>query len=433
MRLEYVLSGLSHTKITTPYFDPPVLIDMGCQALKYVSTHTDHDLGLLFNAMVEPSFPKKFVNYRDSVKYIHSDSGGLQLAQKGKPLTPEVEAKIYKTQALNSNISMSIDKIPLEIIPGMGDPRTDMSCKRFVVSENKDAGIESGQNLYRQIQAFKKYRKEDTKNYDSKPLMIIQGNALEDYVEYFDNILAQIPEEDYSMIGGYALAGSAIGIGTLEAMDTLFSFLALDKPKQIPKKIHLLGYGSVQRLMPVLSLKETFFSDYEISYDSTTHTSKYNFGGVLGEHGGDVSFGMQDNPEGREVFGKVYDRFADVIKSTLGVDRQRWVDVIVSDLTGSTRYHSLDEAGIIHRSGPLLCSLYSAYNFIKLVDKTEKNIRTSKHSFTGVLHNIQRNVKSPEHWFEEYRDKVGIHLPSNRIKRIDFRGNYGNNLDSFFE
>lgn len=429
MRLEYVLSGLSHTKLTTPYYDHDGLKKLAASSISHLTASTNHDIGLLFNAMMEANFPVRLEQYRPVVKSIHSDSGGLQLAQQGKPLTPAIEDKIYRVQCLNSNIAMSIDSIPLEILPQFGDPRTDMNAKRFVISENKKAGIVSGQNLNRQLQAFKKHYPNDTKGYDCKPLVIIQGNSLEDFHTYFDGIMEQIAPDDVKLIGGYALAGSAIGIGTLEAMDTLFSFLCLNKPKEIAKKIHLLGYGSVQRLMPLLAIKETLFRDYEISYDSTTHTSKYNFGSILDENGQDLSYGTEQTAISQDAMGRVFDVFAQHINGALNVDKKTWVDVVTSELTGSTRYHGSDEASVIHRSGPLLCSLYSCYNFINLVDRTEADINSTLKPYTRVLSHIRDSCVNPQDWFSKYRNTVSRYLPSKRIQRVQERGKHINTLE----
>lgn len=423
MKLEYVLSGLSHTKITTTYFNDLVLKKLAYDALLSVIKTTNHDLGLLFNAMTESSFPDSLEYYRPVVKSIHSDSGGLQLAQQGKQLTSEIEKKIYKTQCLNSNVAMSIDKIPLEILSGMGDPRTDMNSKKFVISENYAAGVESGKNINRQIQAFKTYRGLDTTGYNCKPLIVIQGNSLDDYVTYFDAIMSQIDKADIGMIGGYALAGSAIGIGTLEAVDTIFSFLTLDRPKEIQNKIHFLGYGSVQRLMPILAIKNTLLKDYEISYDSTSHTSKYNFGSILDENGQDMAFGMVQNDLSRRVMGLVYDRFEDAIRQNLCVTKETWVEVVTSQLTGSTRYHGNSEESIIHRSGVLLCALTSCYNFMKLVDKTEDDITHTNKPYTRVLKYISDKCNTSSDWFDVHRSKVSHFLQSKRIERVTTRGN----------
>lgn len=434
MKFEYVLSGLSHTKVCTRYIsDNPTLVLLTQKLLDFMKENTNHEYGLLFNAMTESGFPEFLAHYRDNVKAIHSDSGGLQLAQQGKPLTPEIENKVYRTQVLNSHVAMSIDQIPIVVDPKMGDPRNTMAAKKFVIGENKQAGIDSGKNLKRQIDIFKKYAHEDTYGYNCKPLMIIQGNALEDYQVYVESILAQIPEEDYKYIGGYALAGSAIGIGELEALDTLFSFDALYKPKDIGNRIHLLGYGSVSRLIPIITLRDTIFKDYEISYDSTTHTAKYNFGAVFDSKGNTTKFGTHRSEFNLKLFKEVYNTFGDTLYDVLGVDAEKWAEIITSELTGSTRYHDTNEYHTIHLSGAVVCAMYSVYNFVKIVEATEKNLFRSGKTSTQIYKFIQDNCTSHEDWFGKHRNTLIRNLQSDRIERIPTRDHKDDGLDSFFE
>ena len=417
-KFEYVLSGLSFVRIkSVPQADRLLAATKAC--LRHLNEFSPtHDVALLYNAMTEVSMIEIMDHFRDDVNSIHSDSGGLQIAQRGLTLTPQIEEKIYAAQLKGSEIAMSFDFIPIKIV-GEGDPKVLMHLKKYVHTENEECGIRSGLAARRQLEYFAN----NPNPYNTKPLIIIQGNSRDDYHTYFNSIMKQIPKELYSSIGGFAIAGSSIGIGALEAFDSIFSFADLDVPDEVGKRLHFLGYGCINRLLPIITTyKSGVISQYEISYDSTTHTKNYVFGRVLDPGLKQMNFGtIPHNPEASKLFGIMYDEFEPMISDNLGVDRDEWIWHTTKNLTAKAMntMDTIDEQTRV--LGGILTAFYSIKNFIKACDSLIGSFDSNQHITRLKNHGVFNHLldcKTSDQWFDSYRSEVMNYLSSNRIERI---------------
>ena len=101
MKLEYVVSGTSYMRLTNPKIinDPENVYTVNKLMKDIVQDKNSHDFSMLYNACTESGFGEKFQVYKDSCKYIHADSGGLQVVTQGKQLTDELKDKVYENQA----------------------------------------------------------------------------------------------------------------------------------------------------------------------------------------------------------------------------------------------------------------------------------------------------------------------------------------------
>jgi hypothetical protein len=420
-RIEYVISGTTHTKITIPLADDPTLIDVVRKAITRVNTFSDNSsFGILYNAMTEKNLVERILRYEECFSSIHSDSGGLQVMQQGRVLDESLLSTIFANQVNGSHVAMSFDSIPIKIV-GPGDPRTNMAIKRYIASENLEHGIKSGKYLRAQLEYFAN----NPTRFNCKPLVILQGNSLQDYQVYHDAIMSQVPAELHSGIGGYAIAGSAIGIGALEALDSIYSFDCLEKPDVVGNRLHFLGYGSISRLAPVIICNNAgVLSKNHLSYDSTTHSSKYNMGSVTGPNLKDMEYGkIANNPKAKRIFGMVYDCFADILAAS-GYARDEWVNTVASELVGSEKFHIEDtKAKVAHLSGVALSALYSAKNFMSAVDSISADPQKlyeypgNKKSIGAMLHLLE--CKSGKEWFKTYRPRVARYITSDRIERVE--------------
>ena len=225
-----------------------------------------HTFSLLYNAYTESGFGERLKPYRNHIHNIHADSGGLQMVTLGKTITEELKDKVYDNQAEYADIGMCFDEIPV-ITTGSSD-RNDTS-NRYFDRDNRHVYAEAtGQNLKKQIEVFKQ------QNSPCRPFMICQGGDLQTYLEWIDTILNIVPEEDHKNIGGVAMGGAALGTGPLE--DIQKAFFASQVPVRDENgklHLHILGVGSVTRLIPYLIfLQNGLYGDVHVSYDSTTHS-----------------------------------------------------------------------------------------------------------------------------------------------------------------
>lgn len=276
--LEYVASGCNYTRLPAPgaieNFDNVRVITEAFNVLN--GNKKDHSFSLMYNACYEKHFGKIFTEYyKPHLKAIHADSGGLQMVTQGTPNTPELRQQVYENQGQWSDIAMSFDEIPVSMV-GTRSGRLEMGNRFFDKDRFEECAINTGKNLKDQLESFEKVR---STRIPPKPYLIAQGNCLESYQQWVELILKQIPNDLAKNIGGVAMGGAALGVGPLEDIKKAFYF------SQLPincAHVHLLGVGSVTRLLPVLifSQNKLYLPETHISYDSSSHSS----GGEMGRY-----------------------------------------------------------------------------------------------------------------------------------------------------
>jgi hypothetical protein len=273
-QIEYVASGTSHTRIlATAVFENPDVIDVINSYFSDLNGKNGHQFSLLFNAFTEKDFGKKFVDhYKKSIYTIHADSGGLQIITQGKTITPELKDNVYKVQANYSDVAMCFDEIPITVV-GESSDRNDTSGRIFDKDNLEQYARLTGKNIKRQIEVVLNEKS------TAKPMIIAQGNCYETYMSWVEYILKEIPSSYYQHIGGIAMGAAALGTGPLEDIER--AAYATQLPFQMDEPyIHILGVGSIRRLLPYLALARSGYypKNIHLSYDSTTHTSGVSMG-----------------------------------------------------------------------------------------------------------------------------------------------------------
>ena len=305
--LEYVASGMGHTRIPSRFAtENPEILDIINSYFLDLNGANDHKFSMLFNAFIEKNFGPVFhKNYKNSIYTIHADSGGLQILTQGKSITPELKDQIYKTQANYSDIAMCFDEIPVTMAGDRSD-RNDTAGRFFDISILEEKARETGKNIKRQVEVFL-----DEKS-KSKPMIIAQGNCYDTYMKWMEYLLDEIPQSYYEAIGGVAFGSAALGNGVFEDFQRA-AFVSKMPFEMKNPYVHILGVGSIRRLIPYLVLmRNGYYPDnLHLSYDSTTLTSGLSLGNYYINDG---LFGISRS------FGEKYIILYNDINSKYGLD-----------------------------------------------------------------------------------------------------------------
>jgi hypothetical protein len=266
--LEYVASGSSYFKLMYAESLEPQNLDFFARTFGSLNNTHNHKISLLYNAYTEKR-PGEWMgeHYRPLVHSIHADSGGLQMVTLGRTITNELKEEVYDSQARNSDIAMCFDVIPVRTLDSGRSERLDLSNRRFDRTDLERCARETGRNLRRQIDFF------DEKNSKARPMLITQGNDYDSYMKWTQYVVEELTPYHVSRIGGIAMGAAALGKGSLEDFKRAFYFTQL--PINLESKhLHLLGVGSVYRMIPqFIFMQNGLYDGVEMSYDSTTHTS----------------------------------------------------------------------------------------------------------------------------------------------------------------
>lgn len=283
MHFEYVASGVSHTRLTYPsHYNEPEIQGAIQYLLERIQNTNNHTFSVLYNAYTEADYPKSFRPlFGDKIDRIHADSGGLQVVTRGYQFTKELKEKVYKNQALNSDIAMSFDEIPVKSKnPGTNMVIQNMNLRVFDSSEFTNCAKKSRENLVEQIGMFLNFKEERR----AKILPIIQGNSIDNYTQWYSILTDNLKEEERDLIPGLAFSTASFGIGIREEVERI---VAMEKLKGHYTYGHLLGFGGLGRFLPLLILASNGFLSFleRISYDSTVHTGNANRGRYLDKRG----------------------------------------------------------------------------------------------------------------------------------------------------
>jgi hypothetical protein len=265
------------------------------------------------------------------------------MVTQNKTITVELKDKIYDIQANHSSYAMCFDEMPIRIDgenKGMTS-RLDLSNRQYIVEWAKDKAVLTGKNVKRQIEVIRK------NNSDTKVFIICQGNETKDFVNYYNNVMAQLPEDYYTSIAGVALSAACTGLGILETIQMLFSYRYMHIPKGMGNKLHLLGFGSVSRLYPMMLLKASGYLEADITFDSSSHAMSCLLGEVLVKDS-DVlkdskyEFGVENVRSERvdNIYRHLYSRYKDVmLKHFPNLTEDTYLAIVGYDHTTSKRYH----------------------------------------------------------------------------------------------
>jgi len=261
--LEYIASGCSYMRLNFPeVYDLPEINNY----FKILNNVTEsHDFSILFNAYSEAGFGPIFQCFKENVKSIMVDSGGLQMITIGnQEITEKMKNEVYEVQGKYGTTALSFDEIPISF-SGEASSRLDTSNRWFDMDRYEDCAKLTGQNVANQIQKFLDMKSE------AKPIFIAQGNDYDTYMRWTELAMKEIPKEHHKYIRGVAMGAAGLGYGELEDIQKAFYFSELPFETNY---MHLLGIGSINRLIPYIVFSQSgLYKDLHISYDSTTHTS----------------------------------------------------------------------------------------------------------------------------------------------------------------
>jgi hypothetical protein len=265
---EYVASGTSYFKLMYEESLSPQNLDWFSRTFGSLNNQHNHKISLLYNAYTEKR-PGRWCgdHYRNLVHNIHADSGGLQMVTLGRTITEELKEEVYANQAKHSDVAMCFDVIPVRTLNNGRSERLDLSNRRFDRTDLERCARETGKNLKRQIEFFLQ------QGTTARPMLITQGNDYDSYMKWVEYVVDELPADYVQHIGGIAMGAAALGKGSLEDIKRAFYFTQLPIDLE-SKHLHLLGVGSVYRMIPnLIFIQNGMYEGVSMSYDSTTHTS----------------------------------------------------------------------------------------------------------------------------------------------------------------
>ena len=237
----------------------------------------DFEIDVLFNAYTEKEHGIHIRrNNNFSFEKLYADSGGLQIVTLGKPIDDALKKDIYKSQSC-ADFAMCFDEIPTRSIitsNGSSSSRSRVTDKMYFQEESERCAIKTANNIKEQCDVLSEI------NDTTKVMYIVQGNNENDMYEWFKYGTDVL--KSYDRIGGLALADTCIGNGVLESVEM---FIAYNRIRaefgegMTNNHIHLLGVGSVGRVMPMLWVKDSLLpDDITVSFDSTSFSLTYIMG-----------------------------------------------------------------------------------------------------------------------------------------------------------
>jgi len=234
----------------------------------------DTDYSILFNAFTEETFNDHLIKYN---KYgaqdkLYVDSGGLQIITMGAKIDDEMKKKIWTRQAKSQGYCMCFDEMPLHI-DGDSSKRGNTNCRILIDDKIEDAGKITGAGINEQIEVFKSLGSE------AKVMAIGQGQDLETYQRYLNGVVDNIDPKNFDTIQGVSLSLACCGTKPFNSIDIFNTIKHLDIPDEFKKHVHLLGAGSIRKILPaVLLYRSGFLDKFTLSFDSSTHSSSFDNG-----------------------------------------------------------------------------------------------------------------------------------------------------------
>lgn len=285
VKFEYVASGLSFLRVNYSDTWSGDICDKLNGILSNLRGKHNHEFSFLYNAYTEKHLGEPFKNSFSGkgIKQVYADSGGLQMVTLGKKIKQplqQLRQEVYESQAKYSHMALSFDEMPITITSNDGRSRVlDTENRHFDRNIFEHCARQSGKNIKEQIETFIKHGS------GAKPVFIVQGADCDTFVKWVELGLEEIPQELHEFIGGVALSGGGIGHDTLQDCKRAFYYTQLPLFGKV-NHLHLLGVGSLRRLIPYLSFVSSgVYKDITISYDSTTHTSGVQMGRYYDRHG----------------------------------------------------------------------------------------------------------------------------------------------------
>lgn len=293
---------------------------------------------------------------------VYTDSGGLQIVTRGMSANENAKEEIYKIQSQH-DLTMCFDEIPVR--NEKMAHRTGYLDKVFVYEDFHRCAKATAMNVISQVNAFRRMKS------NTKIFFIVQGNTLNDMLEWFDIATQTIPADYWDHIGGLAIGGVAIGSGQREDVEKIAIYKKIREEfgtEYTKKHLHILGVGSASRLMPIIILRNTGFipRDTHISYDSTTLSMAYIFGNFIDENG-DY---LRDTPLWDVNFLSYYNMITPILKDYGFTDKQlhSYYPYIIKDMLCHKKIladNKDDQLRVAHHAIRVLTNVFQILRFTK--------------------------------------------------------------------
>lgn len=419
MRLEYVISGCGYTA----FHDSKMNDELAEISKSFFRTnqHPDYDFSVLFNAWVEPKFlaglQKAWVFHRS-----FSDSGGLQVVTLGKEITPELRRQVYNIQS-ESDVAMCFDEIPL--IAAGGSKIGDTSNRVFDATRINDSAIGTANNINEQANMF------DNLNTHTKIMAIAHGNEHGDYVQYTETLFKHLTEAAKKRIAGISMAGTCNGSGLADVLEPIQGLVEMQIPPEFKKNVHLLGFGSMTRILPFMILENNILSFVDrLSFDSTTHSSAFSKGRFLLP--GEWKFSGKSP---RNALSDRMLRFLEIVEKRYFNDhfteeqKKKFHLTVVNNLSNIRGQKHDDHVGDMIYLLAVIGAVESSRNFMeKMVEVQKKptSILQELPSRQASAYRMLMGVKTLEDYIERKPTMIKL-LGSKKIRRVEA------NLTDLFE
>lgn len=413
MNLEYIVSGVSICRLGREVFHK----NAKCvEALKNYMTDVqkDYAVSYLFNAYSEV---KEGIVLHDSYsgsgafKDVYSDSGGLQMITLGVAIDDAAKDTIYSVQGKHSTVAMSFDEIPV-ITPNGRSAINDNSERLYVCDMMEAKAIKSGQNLDKQIEAFK------ATGTMCKPMLIAQGNCRHTIAQWVDIVYNTVKPENREFIHGIAFAFSSLGNGMLESVEVCAAF-GLIPYDRLKKNIHLLGVGSIKKLVPFIECFRSGYipADVNMSFDSTSFSQAILMGRFTNEKLKTIPL----NKTYRSVLRVVYDEISPYLDTDVSYSEfEQYTLKNIRTSEHLSEEHRCVDLSLMLR--PVACMVQVKY-FMDAIRKCyDDPERYADYISPKLIPQIEvikllaeaKDVSGIESWFDTYSKYV----ESDRIRRV---------------
>lgn len=396
------------------------IVTAGVLSIKEELKEIDYPMmvSLLFNAFTERKFgPRIELGHGYGFDRIYSDSGGLQIITRGMKITPELKKQVYGVQS-KTDLAMCFDHIPVRA-ESAGHRQSTLN-KTFHFEDFEKCAIETAQNVKEQIETFIKM------GCKTKVFFIVQGNTLDDMMLWFRIATEVIPYDLWDRVQGIAIGGACMGTGQLEDIEKLIAYGRLKQEfdsHYVKNHLHVLGVGSINRLYPLVILRNTGFIGPEVlvSYDSSTLSMSYIYGTLTDANGGYV----KTSPIWEPAFKMKYDKVGMMLKDFgfTQAELDEFYPRIVSDMLCHDKVYAKDENDRLRLASHCIKCLINIFQIKEFTQSMyNMDLNWDKDSSPiGMLKQV-KSVNDFNHWKAQYAYAV----PSQRITRK------GRSLDDFF-
>jgi hypothetical protein len=275
----------------------------------------------------------------------------------------------------------------------------------------------TGKNIRQQIEFFL------SEKTVAKPYLIAQGNCYDSYMRWIEYIVDELPSDYVQHIGGIVMGAAALGKGTLEDIKRAFYFTQL--PIDLKENhMHLLGVGSIARLLPnLVFIQNGLYDGVKISYDSTTHT----IGTIMGRYymgEGAIMIGRHFTNEYQNILDDINKNFPGVLNMTvkdfhesMNTPTRGYAEKYGSPNNPIQAHLAFSASGIKN----FIVQLESIY---KSKDKLLKTAKGNTKNYISSLYNV-KNTADFENWLRH----VGPYVDS---APVEVYTEDRNTLEEFF-